>query len=159
MDFLKKMSNNSKKKKKDNQVTEVLDYTNTDEPEKEVFISAKKGFYPNGYSFYKDPDFSSKERTQYTLKGVTTGNRQHTLKSIYNNTTPFNEPYKVNLRQYEFESKPAIEVMINELSLGTINASYVKILNDDIPSLTNSFIYVYGGSEGKSYGCKLITFK
>lgn len=96
-----------------------------------------------------------------TFKNEKGASRQAILRKIRFNDAPFDKYIEVEIRQYEYEGKPAYGIYANNLQIGNIPADCTQFISQNIERLESiSNIDVYGGGRNEegyaiSYGCKI----
>lgn len=116
--------------------------------------------FPSAISKYHisqklQPQFHSME---IKVAGVTFKNgrksRQAILRKIKYKDKPFDKALNITFQGYEFEGAPAIGIYVNEQQIGNVPRTQVKefISHKNNPFIIDS-LNVYGGNDGKSFGC------
>ncbi len=83
--------------------------------------------------------------------------RQEYLRKISLHEDPFSDVLEVNLEQYEYEGEPALAITVNQKIIGNVPRQLVQYLVDNKRRILGTKnINVYGGYDGKSYGCEII---
>lgn len=110
----------------------------------------------------QEPASESKyEFLKTKVAGVTFKNgrksRQTILRAMYFHDAPFNKgDMDLELRRYEYESKPAFGVYVNGEQIGNIPAEHTAFVEENLSRCDGiTHIEVYGGGEGRSYGAEI----
>lgn len=110
----------------------------------------------------QEPATESKyEFLKTKVAGVTFKNgrksRQTTLRAMYFHDAPFDKgDMDLELRRYEYESKPAFGVYVNGEQIGNIPAEHTAFVEENLSRCDGiTHIEVYGGGEGRSYGAEI----
>lgn len=84
-------------------------------------------------------------------------NRQTILRAMYFHDAPFNKgDMDLELKRYEYESKPAFGVYVNGEQIGNIPAEHTAFVEENLSRCDGiTHIEVYGGGEGRSYGAEI----
>lgn len=99
------------------------------------------------------------------VAGVTFKNgrksRQAILRKIKFKDSPFDKVLNVSFQGYDFEGEQAIGVYVNDEQIGNVPKT---LLDEFIKYKDNPYVIqkldVYGGNDGKNFGCSItITFK
>lgn len=103
---------------------------------------------------------------EFKLAGVTFKNadgtdRQSLLEKYSNDEPPFDQNTEAIIRRYEYEGKPAFALDVNRYMFGAVPSETSPIILSNWHRFDGvSSISVYGGYDGKSYGCRVaVRFK
>lgn len=82
--------------------------------------------------------------------------RQEYLHKIRYREIPFDAVLNVNLEQYEYQGEAALAVVVNNAVIGNVPRQLVQYLVENKSRILGTrSLNVYGGTEGKSYGCEV----
>lgn len=133
-----------------------------------AFMGFRKSKQPDRKEPVKAPDAHSAstaeskcEFLKTKVAGVTFKNgrksRQTILRAMYFHDAPFDKgDMDLELRRYEYESKPAFGVYVNGEQIGNIPAEHTAFVEENLSRCDGiTHIEVYGGGEGRSYGAEI----